>query len=90
MSKKQPKVERPRIAVHVENGRLSALDAFGQEQIDKLDERVIGIARDMKVGIEDIKKAALMKRQVVYDDKGEPVGTEPVEEIRPQLKLIKR
>lgn len=37
MSKKaSSKVERIRIAVRVENGRLSALDAFGQEQIDKL------------------------------------------------------
>lgn len=37
MSKKAaPKVERIRIPVHVQNGHLSALDAFGQEMIDKL------------------------------------------------------
>lgn len=36
MAKKPVPVERPRIAVTVQNGRLAALDAFAQEQIDKL------------------------------------------------------
>lgn len=37
MTKKPaPAIERIRIAVRVEQGRLTALDAFGQEQIDKL------------------------------------------------------
>lgn len=37
MSKKAgTKIERTRIAVTVQNGRLTALDAYGQEQIDKL------------------------------------------------------
>jgi hypothetical protein len=37
MSKKAaPKIERIRIPVMVQNGRLTALDAYGQEQIDKL------------------------------------------------------
>lgn len=46
MTKVETKIERARIRVRVDNGRLTAIDAAAQEQIDKLPLGVIVVEAD--------------------------------------------
>jgi hypothetical protein len=74
--KAEPKIERIRIPVIVMNGRLTALDAFGQEKIDQLPAGRIFIELDTEEVEDGLRNKFFAGINTLYDNIDSGPGTE--------------
>lgn len=65
---------------------ISTDERLAQRALQRVEQHNGSVADAIRSGLAAI---ASQKRQVVFDKFGEPVGTEPVDEIRPDLKIVK-